>query len=101
MAPWSKAFLNLGVRTLVWYHLGTMKRFATTIICATVFFAMPAWAQDQTIQTLQRITDAAGPSGFEEPIRKVMVEYMKPLSSSLHFDGMGSIIAVQGSSGPR
>ena len=30
-----------------------------------------------------------------------MVDFMKPLSSSLRYDGMGSIIATQGSSGPR
>ena len=30
-----------------------------------------------------------------------MVEYMKPLSTSLRYDGMGSIIAAHGSSGPR
>jgi len=58
-------------------------------------------AQDPTIQTLQKIADAPGPSGFEEPIRKVMVDYMKPLSQSVTYDGMGSIIAAQGSSGPR
>jgi len=70
-------------------------------ISVAAFFATPACSQDQTIQILQRIADAPGPSGFEEPIRKVMVEYMKPLSSSLRYDGMGSIIAAHGSSGPR
>ena len=30
-----------------------------------------------------------------------MVDFMKPLSSSLRYDGMGSIIATQGSAGPR
>jgi endoglucanase len=78
-----------------------MKRLVITIISVAAFFATPACAQDQTIQILQRIADAPGPSGFEEPIRKVMVEYMKPLSSSLRYDGMGSIIAAHGSSGPR
>src|SRR5690349_24882624 len=34
-------------------------------------------------------------------MRKVLVELMKPLSSSLTFDGLGSIIATQGSTGPR
>jgi putative aminopeptidase FrvX len=78
-----------------------MKRLVITIISVAAFFATPACSQDQTIQMLQRIADTPGPSGFEEPIRKVMVEYMKPLSSSLRYDGMGSIIAAQGSSGPR
>ncbi len=77
------------------------KRVAIGVVPAAVFFLSSACAQDQTIQLLQRIADAPGPSGFEEPIRKAMVEYMKPLSNSLRYDGMGSIIAVQGSAGPR
>jgi putative aminopeptidase FrvX len=78
-----------------------MKRLLIIIISSIVSLAMSASGQDQTIQTLQTIADAAGPSGFEEPIRKVMVDYMKPLSSSLRYDGMGSIIATQGTAGPR
>jgi putative aminopeptidase FrvX len=78
-----------------------MKHLVIVFISAAVFFTAPANGQDQTIQLLQRIADTPGPSGFEEPIRKVMVEYMKPLSTSLRYDGMGSIIAAHGSSGPR
>jgi len=58
-------------------------------------------AQDKTVALLQQLTDTPGPPGFEEPIRKVLVDLMKPLASSLTFDGLGSIIATQGSSGPR
>lgn len=58
-------------------------------------------AQDRTVVLLQQLTDAPGPPGFEEPIRKVMVDAMKPLSGSLTFDGLGSIIATQGTQGPR
>lgn len=57
--------------------------------------------QDETIHLLQTLADAPGPSGFEEPVRKIMVEHMKPLSQKLSYDGLGSVIAVQGSSGPR
>ena len=58
-------------------------------------------APDDTVQLLQQLSDAHGPSGFEEPVRKIMVERMKPLAGALSFDGLGSVIAVQGSSGPR
>jgi len=58
-------------------------------------------AQDRTATLLQQLTDTAGPPGFEEPIRKVMVDAMKPLAGSLTFDGLGSIMATQGTSGPR
>jgi putative aminopeptidase FrvX len=58
-------------------------------------------AQDRTVELLQKITDAAGAPGFEEPIRKVMLEAMKPFATSIAFDGLGSILATQGTSGPR
>jgi len=70
---------------------------------ALVIVAAPSrgLAQDRTVALLQQITDTPGPPGFEEPIRKVMVDLMKPLASSIAFDGLGSIIATQGTSGPR
>src|SRR5271165_595752 len=58
-------------------------------------------AQDRTLELLQRLADTPGPSGFEEPIRKTMVDLMKPYTSSIRYDGMGSIIAAQGTQGPR
>jgi putative aminopeptidase FrvX len=58
-------------------------------------------SNDETVQLLQALADAPGPSGFEEPVRKIMVERMKPLADKLSYDGLGSVIAVQGSSGPR
>src|SRR3954466_7394318 len=60
-----------------------------------------ASAQDRTVELLQKITDAAGAPGFEEPIRAVMLEAIKPLAASVAFDGLGSILATQGASGPR
>ncbi len=53
------------------------------------------------MELLRTLADAPGPSGFEEPIRKIMVEAMKPYAASLRFDGLGSIIATQGTAGPR
>ena len=66
-----------------------------------VLLAIPAFAQDRVASLLERLSNAPGPSGFEEPIRKIMVDEMKPFSASLAFDGMGSIIATQGTTGPR
>ena len=70
---------------------------------AFVFFAVSctARAQDQTVQLLQLLSDAPGPPGFEEAVRKIMVERMTPLADHLSYDGLGSVIASQGSSGPR
>jgi putative aminopeptidase FrvX len=68
---------------------------------AALVMTAPLAAQDRTVELLQKITDAAGAPGFEEPIRKVMVDAMRPYATSLTFDGMGSILATQGSTGPR
>src|SRR5471032_474295 len=71
------------------------------MVLTMLLAAAPLTAQDRTIDLLRQLADAPGPPGFEEPIRKVMVEQMKPYASSITFDGMGSIIATQGSQGPR
>jgi endoglucanase len=74
-----------------------------TLLIAVVLAAAiaPVRAQDRIVSLLQQITDTPGPPGFEEAIRKVMVDAMKPFASSLTFDGLGSIIATQGAQGPR
>jgi putative aminopeptidase FrvX len=60
-----------------------------------------ASAQDPVVQLLKELTDAPGPSGYEEPVTKIMVQHFKPLADKISYDGMGSVIAQQGSSGPR
>ena len=77
-----------------------MKRFSLVLLI-TASFASSAAAQDRTAGLLRDLVDAAGPPGFEEPVRKIMVERMKPLADELRYDGLGSVIARQGSSGPR
>src|SRR3954468_20629488 len=74
--------------------------FLATVALACAVSA-PVAAQDRVVTLLQQLTDTPGPPGFEEPIRKVLVDLMKPLSSTLTFDGLGSIIATQGTQGPR
>ncbi len=67
-------------------------------LCATAF----AQAPDRTETLLQHLADAPGPPGFEEPVRALMVGEMKPLAAEpLRYDGLGSVIAQQGSAGPR
>src|SRR5258708_2162511 len=63
--------------------------------------AGPVLGQDQTVSLLRSLADAPGPPGFEEPVRKLMVDAMKPYASSIRYDGMGSILATQGTTGPR
>lgn len=59
------------------------------------------WAQDQTVELLRRLADAPGPPGFEEPVRKILVDAIQPYASSIRYDGMGSVLAAQGTQGPR
>jgi len=80
---------------------GMNKRFLAILTLVVGAVPTTARAQDRTVALLQQLTDTAGPPGFEEPIRKVMVDLMKPLAASVTFDGLGSIIATQGSDGPR
>lgn len=65
--------------------------------------AASSWAQtkDATVDMLRQLADAPGPPGAEEPVRAVMYPVMKQNSAVISFDGLGSIIAQQGNSGPR
>jgi endoglucanase len=61
-----------------------------------------AQQSDATVSLLQRLSDAPGPPGAEDPVRSIMVGEMKPLSTApIRYDGMGSVIAELGTSGPR
>ena len=63
---------------------------------------LPAQQPDRTEHLLQQLADAPGPPGAEEAVRAIMVREMKPfVSTPITYDGMGSVIAQQGSSGPR
>src|SRR5215813_2327062 len=78
--------------------------FFKNLLCAGIVVfaaASAARAQDQTVQLLQLLADAPGPPGFEEAVRKIMVERMTPLADKITYDGLGSVIAMQGGSGPR
>jgi endoglucanase len=70
---------------------------AALLTCA----AMPAFAADRAETLLRTLADALGPSGFEEAVRAIMVREMKPLADRVSYDGVGSVIAQQGSAGPR
>jgi endoglucanase len=78
-----------------------MKQRTLVLLSLLAAAIAPLQAQDRVVSLLQQITDTPGPPGFEEPIRKVMVDAMKPYAGSVAFDGLGSIIATQGTQGPR
>ncbi len=68
------------------------------ITCAATAFAQ---SPDRTANLLERLSNAFGPPGFEEPVRKIITAEIKPYSAKLSYDGLGSIIAEQGTGGPR
>ncbi len=65
----------------------------------------PATAQtpapDRVARLLGELADAPGPSGFEEEVRRIVVREIRPLADKVSYDGLGSVIAEQGGSGPR
>lgn len=72
------------------------------LLCLFASFPVHAQAPDRTEQLLQRLADAPGPPGAEEPVRALMAAEMKPLATEpLRYDGMGALIAQQGTTGPR
>jgi putative aminopeptidase FrvX len=54
--------------------------------------------KEKSIELLKVLTETPGVSGYEAPIRKVIVEYLAPLSCELQADHLGSIIARSGGS---
>ena len=65
--------------------------------CPGALSAQQASTQgDRTQVLLQRLADAPGPPGAEEPVRAIMVPEMKPYATApIRYDGMGSVIAEQ------
>ncbi|MGJ3648485.1 M42 family metallopeptidase [Sphingomonas sp. GlSt437] len=55
---------------------------------------------DRTERLLAELADAPGPSGYEEAVRAIMVRELKPHADKIRYDGVGSVIAEQGNSGP-
>jgi endoglucanase len=71
-------------------------------ICAAGLAAAPtALGRDRVETLLQSLADAPGPSGYEEQVRAIMVRELKPFASQMSYDGLGSVIAQHGASGPR
>ncbi len=71
------------------------------IAAVAIGLAMPAAAADRTERLLSELADAPGPSGFEEAVRAVMVRELTPLADAVSYDGVGSVIARQGATGPK
>jgi putative aminopeptidase FrvX len=81
-----------------------IRRLAFTALAAAAVLLTPALnaqQSDPTIDLLQKLSNAFGPPGAEDPVRALMVPIMQPLATHLSYDGMGSVIAQVGTTGPR
>jgi putative aminopeptidase FrvX len=56
---------------------------------------------DPLLHLMKQFTEAAGPPGAEGPVRKLFAESAKPYADKISYDGLGSVIAQQGTTGPR
>ena len=56
---------------------------------------------DRVERLLGELADAPGPSGFEDPVRAIVVRDVRPSADQISYDGLGSVIARQGGSGPK
>jgi putative aminopeptidase FrvX len=73
-----------------------MKAISALLLLLASVPCLAQQAPDRTQQLLQRLADAPGPPGAEEPVRAIMVPEMKPfVSTPITYDGMGSVIAQQ------
>jgi putative aminopeptidase FrvX len=78
----------------------------TWISAVTVgLMAMPLSGQslDATAELMKSLTEAPGPSGFEEAVREIVVREFDELGLDVQFDGLGSVLANGGyaAGGPR
>jgi endoglucanase len=79
-----------------------MKKFLPVFMAmAVVVSPVAAQSGDRAQRLLGELADAPGPPGFEEAVRAVMVRELKPLADKVSYDGVGSVIAQHGSSGPK
>jgi len=75
-----------------------------TITAAALAFSAErpqAQAPDRAQALLRELSEAPGPPGFEEDVRRIMVRELKPYAARISYDGLGSVIAQHGASGPR
>jgi endoglucanase len=71
-------------------------------LCLVVVLPAVAQTPDRTQLLLEKLSNAPGPPGAEEPVRAIMVPEMKPyVTTPITYDGVGSVIAQQGAAGPR
>ena len=77
--------------------------FAALFACALLVTSAGAQELDATARLMRDLTEAPGPSAFEESVREIVVEEYRSLGAGIAFDGLGSVVATLpgNTSGPR
>jgi len=81
-----------------------MTRWIVTVFACALFVTNARAQQlDATATLMRNLTEAPGPSGFEEAVRALVVAEYRALGADIQFDGLGSVVAVLPGSpdGPR
>ena len=76
---------------------------AGLVLMALVPLPAAGQALDPTAELMRSLTDAPGPSAFEEAVREIVVREYETLGASIEYDGLGSVLATHPGSpgGPR
>ena len=82
-----------------------MRRILAVFVLFVLTAPVPAAAQelDATAHLMRELTEAPGPSGFEGPVREIVVREYESLGADIEYDGLGSVLATLPGSpeGPR
>jgi len=78
----------------------TLPAFLFSAILAAVSPAQSP-SNDPLLRLMKQFTEAPGPPGAEGAVRKLFTESAKPYADKISYDGLGSVIAQQGNTGPR
>ena len=62
---------------------------AICVSLSLLLFCGIAVAQDRVTELMKQLTEAPGPPGAEGPVRKLMVENMKPYADKIMYDEIG------------
>ena len=66
------------------------------LLSLSILFHFHAYAvqKDNMVQLLEKLSNASGASGFEDPIRKILQEEWQTLLPDMKIDGMGNLIGT-------
>ena len=81
-----------------------MIRFTTgLVVLALIPLAVAGQGLDATAELMKSLTEAPGPSAFEDAVREIVVQEYEALGASIEYDGLGSVLATLPGSfdGPR